>query len=171
MSHLSLNQNQFTQSAVIGQLTMDPQPATIPVQFNPSSSLGTGLMTAGVAVKLVAFVGPQIIVDATLSPSDGPVYGVVEYSKQKNVYVPGDQMNVATKGNIIHLASSAAVNRGARVSVTNPASTANDPTVATDATSGDYTLGYAVGQNSAAGLIRIAIDPGLNGSSTVTIAP
>ena len=171
MSHLSLNQNAFTQGAVIGMLTLDPQPGTVPAQLNPSTTAATGTVTAGCAVKLVSFVGPQIIVDVTTSPSDGPVYGVIEFTKQKNTYVAGDQVNIATKGNIIHLASSAAVTRGQRVSVTNPSVSTNDPTVAADTTSGDYTLGYAVGQNSAAGLVRVAIDPGLNGASSVTVSP
>src|ERR1019366_6568152 len=103
MSQPNLNTNQFTQTPVVGMLTFDPQPDTIPVQLNPSSAAIAGTISAGCAVKLVAYAGSQIIVDPTLTASDGPVFGVIEYTKQKNQYVPGDQMNVACDGNILHL--------------------------------------------------------------------
>ena len=139
-----LNTNQFAQSVVLGKITFDPQPDTIPCQFNPSSALATGMLVAGSPVKLVAFAGPQTIVDGITSASDGPIYGIVEYTKQKNVYVPGDQLNVAAKGNIIDLWSNAAISRGARVGPVVPANTLTPPSVQTDTTSGDYTIGVAL---------------------------
>ena len=113
-----------------------------------------------------------MIVDVTTSASDGPVFGIVEYSKQKNSYVGGDQLNVAANGNIVHLWTAGAINRGQRVSMTNPSTTANPPTIAADTTNGDYTIGFALGQASAANnFVRVQINPGLNGASTVTISP
>jgi hypothetical protein len=166
-----LNQNQFAQSVVLGMITMDPQPDTIPCQFNPSSALAAGLLVAGAPVKLVNYAGAQIIVDGLTSASDGPIYGVVEYGKQKNVYVPGDQLNVAAKGNIVHLWSNAAIVRGTRVGPVVPANTLTPPSVQTDTTSGDYTIGVALGQVSAQNaFLRVQIDPGLNGGS-VGVSP
>jgi hypothetical protein len=167
-----INQNQFTQSVALGQLTFDPQPDTIPCQLNPSTAAAAGTVTGGCAVKLINYAGPQVIVDVCTSPSDGPVFGVIEYNKQKSIYVGGDQMNVAGKGNILHLWANAAITRGQRVAITNPATTATPPYVAADTTNGDYTVGFALGQ--AAGqnnFIKIQVDPGLNGASTVTISP
>lgn len=169
MAQPVLNQNQFTQSPVLGMLTYDPQPATLPAQINPSTTATAGTITAGCAVKLVAVAGSQMIVDVTTSASDGPVVGVIEYTKQKNVYVGGDQINVACEGNVLHLWTSAAVNRGDRVSVTNPSTTVNPPTVATDTTSGDFTLGFALTQASAANqFIRIMVRPGKGGAGSIT---
>ena len=171
-----LNQNAFTQGPVLGMLTMDPQPDTIPCQLSPSSAAPSGTLTVGVAVKLVAYAGPQIIVDATLNASDGPVYGVIQNTQQKNVYVPGDQVNVAAKGNILFHWANAAINRGQRVAITNPATSATPPSVQADTTAGDFTVGYAIGQ--AAGqntFVRIQIDPALNnsvsGSSFGSVSP
>jgi hypothetical protein len=171
-----LNQNQFTQGPVLGQLTFDPQPATIPCQLNPSTAAATGTVTAGCAVKLIAYAGPQIIVDVTTSASDGPVYGVIEYSKQKNVYVPGDQFNVAGKGNILHHWANGAINRGQRVSITNPSTVLTPPAVSADVTAGDFTVGFALGQASGQNnFLRIQIDPSLNntvsGSSFASVSP
>lgn len=174
MSNLSLSQNAFTQTPTIGMLTFDPQPDTLPCQLNPSSSAPAASFVAGAAVKLVAWAGTgQIIVDATLSASDGPVFGVIEFSKQKNKYVVGDQVNIAARGNILHLKSAGAITRGQNVSVTNPSVTTNDPTVANDTTQGDYILGVALGQAAGAGeLIRIQVSPGLLGAAgVITVTP
>ena len=171
-----LNQNQFTQSPVLGMLTFDPQPDTIPCQLSPSSAAPSGTLTAGVAVKLVAYAGPQIIVDATLSASDGPVYGVIQYTKQKNIYVPGDQVNVAAKGNILHHWANSAINRGQRVSITNPATTATPPAADADTTAGHFTAGIALGQAPGQNaFFKLQIDPALNntvsGSSFGSVSP
>lgn len=170
------NPNQFTQTPMLGMLTMDPQPATIPCQLNPSTTATLGTITNGCAVKLIAYAGSQIIVDLTTSASDGPVYGIIEYTKQKNVYIGGDQINVAAKGNIMHLWANAAINRGQRVSCLNPATTATPPSVTSDVTAGDWTIGFALGQAAAQNnFLRISIDPGLNntisGSSFVSVSP
>jgi hypothetical protein len=171
MSNLSLNQNQFNQTAVIGQVAFQPNVDTETCQINPSTS--AAVIVAGCAVKLVSVTGPQLIVDATTSASDGPVYGVIAYNMRKNSYVGGDQVEVACDGNVVFLKSSAAITRGTRVSVTNPTISTNDPTVATDTTALDYTLGVAVGYATAAGqIVRVKISTGLNNSTgTVSVSP
>lgn len=177
MANYTLNQNQFTQQPTIGMLTFDPQPDTIPCQLNPSSTSPSASFVAGAAVKLIGFANAgQVIVDTTLSASDGPVYGVIAFSKQKNTYVPGDQLNVAARGNVVFLESGAAVTRGNFVSVTNPAVTTNDPTVSPDTTAGDYVVGAALGQVGASGqMVRIQINPGFNvtisASTQVVVTP
>ena len=39
MSNLALNQNQFTQSPILGMLTQDEQPDTLTCQINPAGTL------------------------------------------------------------------------------------------------------------------------------------
>ena len=160
MAKLAQNQNQFTQSAMLGQVTMDQQPNTFPAQLNPSTAAAAGTIVAGTAVKLIAGAGPQIIVDVSSGPTDGPVIGVIVYDPRKNSYVGGDIVSVASSEDIVMLESSAAINRGARVAATPAADTSSDPTVATDNTTGHYQLGVALGQASGAGqLIKIQIKP------------
>lgn len=122
---------------------------------------------------MIANAGPEIVVDVTSGPSDGPVYGVIAYNVRQNTYKASDRVEVASTSNIIYLKSSAAINRGNRVSVTNPTTSTNDATVASDATAGDYTIGYALTQVSGANqLIKVKIDVGSNSTTgLVTIAP
>lgn len=172
----SLDPNQFTQTPVLGMCTIDPQPATIPCQLNPSTTAAAGTVTVGCAVKLVQYAGDQIIVDVTTSASDGPVYGIIEYSRRGNTYVGGDQLQVASKGNILHHWANGVINRGQRVSITNPASTATPPAVSADTTAGDFTVGFAIGYSPAQNnFVKIQVDPGLNdtvgGSSFVSVSP
>lgn len=160
MAKLAQNQNQFAITAMLGQVTMDPQPNTLPAQINPSTAAAAGTIVAGTAVKLIAGAGPQILVDVSTGPTDGPVIGVIAYDPRKNSYVGGDLVSVVSTEGIVMLESSAAISRGARVSSTPAADTSSDPTVATDATTGHYPLGTALGQASAAGqLIKVQIKP------------
>jgi len=163
MSNLSQNQNQFNQTPLIGQVAYQPNVDTQSCQINPSTAAAAGTIVAGCAVKLIALAGPQIIVDVCSGPSDGPVFGVIAYNPRKNSYVAMDMVEVAGELNVLFLKSAAAINRGARVSITNPSVATNDATVASDTTAGDYTVGYAEGQASAAGqIIRVKIKPALN---------
>jgi hypothetical protein len=153
------NQNQFTQTPMLGQLTQDPQPNTLVCQINPA---GTAVYVAGQPVVLVDTAGAQFLVDVPAALTNGPVIGVICYSKQKNQYVPGDQVEVAARGNIIFLEASAAIARGTQVAATPTASLTTDPTVATDTTNGHYILGAALGKATAANqLIRVQIAPGV----------
>lgn len=161
MANLTQNQNQTFQTAMLAQTTMDPQPDTVPAQIKPTST--AAVICAGQAVKLVAAVGPNIIVDVCTGPTDGPVFGVIPYNQKKNTYVAGDTVEVVCGGGILMLKSSAAINRGDKVAVTTNVVSTNDPTVATDAVSAHYITGIALGQCAAAdALIKIKISPSQN---------
>jgi hypothetical protein len=160
MSHYSLNQNQFNQTPLIGQVARQPNVDTETCQINPYTAAIAGTIVAGCAVKLVANAGPEIVVDVMVGASDGPCFGVITYNPQKNSYAAGDRVEVATEQNIVFLLSSAAITRGARVAVTNPTTAANDPTVATDPTAGDYTLGNALTQVTGSGqIVAVRVKP------------
>lgn len=163
MSNLAQNQNQFAQSALIGQVAYQPNVDTQSCIINPATSAAAGTIVAGCAVKLVATASPQIVVDVCADATDGPVFGVIAYNPRRNSYVAMDVVEVAGDLNVLFLKSSAAINRGSRVSCTNPSVSTNDPTVAADVTAGHYTIGYAEGQVSGANsLIRIKIKPAIN---------
>lgn len=171
MSNLAQNQNQLVQSAMIGMVTMDPQPNTIPAQLYPSSA--ATVIVAGCAVKLVNNVGPNVQVDVCTSASDGPVFGIIAYNLRKNTYSPGDYVEVVGRLGIVLMKTSAAVNRGVAVSVTNPSVATNDPTVASDFTVGDYiagvSLGYAAGS---AALIKVQVSPGIvSATGVISVTP
>lgn len=152
MSNLVQNANQFAMTAMLGSLTRDPQPATFPVMINPAYA-GSTLITTATAVKLVAAVGPQIIVEPCTSVTDGPVYGVILYNPQKARYLAGDFAECAAAGNVILLKSSAAINRGDQVSNVNPTVYTNDPLVTTDTTSTHQIVGVALATVAAANLL------------------
>jgi hypothetical protein len=160
MAQLAQNQYQFSQTALIGMAAETPID-TVTCQINPNTT--AVYIAAGCAVKLVANTGPEKIVDVTNSPSDGPVFGVIAYNMRQNVWKANEHVEVHTDLNVLYMKTSAAVNRGARVSVTNPTALATDPTCATDTTVGDYTVGVAETQAAAANaLIKVRVKPGVN---------
>ncbi len=160
MTQLSQNQNQFSQLALIGMVA-EQAIDTVTCQINPNTT--AAYITAGCAVKLIANTGPEKVVDITTSASDGPVYGIIAYNARSNVHTAGAHVEVHTDLNVVWLKSSAAINRGARVSATNPTATGNDPTVATDTTAADYTVGVAETQAAAANtLIKVRVKPAIN---------
>lgn len=160
MTQLSQNQYQFSQTALIGMVAEQPID-TVTCQINPNTT--AAYIVAGCAVKLIANTGPEKVVDVTTSAADGPVYGIIAYNMRQNVWTAGAHVEVHTDLNVVFLKSSAAINRGARVSVTNPTASGNDPTVATDTTANDYTVGVAETQCAAANtLIKVRVKPALN---------
>ena len=167
MSLLSQNQYAFSQSALIGMAAEQPID-TVTAQINPNTT--ATYITAGCAVKLIANTGPEKIVDVTTSPSDGPVFGVIAYNMRKNSYGAGDRCEVHTDMNVLYLKSSAAINRGVRVSCTNPTNATNDPTVAGDTTNGDYTIGVTETQVAGANaLIKVRVKPAVNVAISNTV--
>ncbi len=170
MSNLALNQNQLFQTPMLGMVTLDQQPNTVSAQINPSTA--ATVIAAGCSVKLVSVAGPQVIVDLCTSASDGPVFGVINYNMRKNTYVGGDMVEVSGRGNVVMLKTSAAVNRGNAVATTNPTVSTNDATVASDAVTGDYITGLALGTASGANiLIKVQISPALNASGYISVSP
>lgn len=160
MAKLAQNQNQFQQTAMLGQVTMDPQPNTVPAQILPTTAAVAGTIVAGTAVKLVGGAGPQIIVDVCTGPTDGPVYGFIAYDPRKNSYVGGDIISVVGRDGVMMMKSGAAITRGARVSATPAADLVTDPTVSTDVTATHFQAATALGQAAGAGeLIKVQVLP------------
>jgi len=160
MSNLSLNQNTFSQTPILAQVTNDPQPQTFSAQIYQSST--AAVISAGQTVKLVDTAGPNIIVDVCASASDGPVFGVIANVLRKNRYSAGDYVTVVGPGGVLMLKSSEAVTRGAVVTGTNQTVTTNDPTQATAVTAGDYVSGVALTPASGANvLFKVKVQPGI----------
>lgn len=162
MAQVVLNQNQFAQTPVLGQVSEIPNPNVVSVRLNPSSS---AVFQAGSAVKLIAGTANEILVDACSGPTDGPVFGVIAYNLRKNLLSAGDVASVACAGSYIFLESSAAINRATKVTAS-AASVGADPTVAgVSSASTQYVTGVAVDTAAASGaLIRILVQPSLNGA-------
>ncbi len=170
MANLSLNQNQLFQTAIIGMVTNDPQPLTVAAQLDPNSSWATPI-TSGQSVKLTNTASSQIMVEPCSADTDA-VFGVIPYNLRKNSYVLGDVIEVVADGGIIMLETSAAVNRGAFVAITNQTVSTNDPTIAATTTAGKAIAGKALEKATAAGaLIKVLIQPGLySGAGAAAVA-
>jgi hypothetical protein len=156
MAFTTQNMNQFTQAPMLGAVDLIPSPNVVSAQILPSSTATA--IQQGSAVKLLAGVSGAILVDVQTGPTDAAVFGVIPYNDRKNLYVKGDIITVVTSG-YMYMLSSAAISRGAVVSIT-AATASADPLVTTDATSGHFAVGTAIDQASAAGqLIRVQIQP------------
>ena len=170
MANLSLNQNQFTQSTILGMVTNDPQPETFTCQLDPNSTWATPI-TAGQAVKFTATAGSVILVEPTSAATD-KVFGVIAYNLRKATMVLGDYVEVVGPGGVIMLKSSAAIARGDTVAVTNQTVGTNDPTIATNTTASNAVIGVALEPASAANLlIKVKVAPGINsGAGAAAVA-
>jgi hypothetical protein len=160
MAFLSQAMNVFNQSPILGQVDMIPSPNVVPAQILSTSSATS--IQVGDAVKLVDGTSSTILVDKCTGPTDGPVWGVIGYNNRKNIYVPGDLVEILLSKSYVHLLAGAAINRGAKVTTTASTTTA-DPTVATVATpSTQYVTGIAVDKIASGALGRIEIAPSFN---------
>lgn len=172
MANLAQNQNQTFQTPMLAQVTMDPQPNTIPAQIYPSSA--ATVIVAGCAVKLVATTpGVGVIVDVINGASDGPIFGIIPYNMRKNVYSPSDTVEVVGRGGILMLKTYAAVPRGAAVVVLNPAALTTDPMVQSDLTVGNYIAGVALGHAAAgSALIKVQVSQGIvSATGVISVTP
>lgn len=163
MALLTQPMNQFAGPApILGQVDQIPNPDIVSAQII-STSVATGLQN-GSPVKLVAGVGGSMLVDSHLGPTDtAPVFGIIAYNERKNLYSPGDYVEVACGGSYIYGLSSAAIVRGTNVAVTPAVLNTSDPTIATDTTTLHFVAGVAVDQAAAAGvLIRFKVAPAKN---------
>lgn len=161
MANLSLNQNQFSQTGIIGMVTFAPQPSSFSAQLDPNSTWATPI-TAGQSVKLTTTSGPQVMVEPCAADTDA-VFGVIAYNMRKNVFALGDVVTVVGAQGVMLMKTSAAVNRGAKVAITNQTVATNDPTVATQNTTAKAVTGQAL--ETAAGanaLIKVLINPSIN---------
>jgi hypothetical protein len=139
--------NQFAQTAEKGQLTLDPNWATLNCQVD-SGEAGTLLQAQPVVGVDVA--GAQIPVEAIAAITD-PIFGFIPYSVKTNEYVALDQVKIAKDGDIMHMEASAAIARFAELEVV-----IAGVKVATQATG--TTIGVALDKAAADGdLIRVLI--------------
>lgn len=157
MAQAQFNTNPGASQALInGMVSQVPTPDAVQVRLNPSS---VAFFAPGTPLKLIAGVSKEILVDACTSNTDGPVFGLLSYELQKALPVAGQVATCVRRGEIM-LTASAAVSRGAQVSLSASPTSSLDATFATDSTSGHYVAGVAVTQAAGAGsLFRVAIEP------------
>lgn len=143
------NQNQFAPTAVLGAPDLAFNFNTKSAIIDPEST--STHLQVGQAMKLVAGAVPGLLVD--VAAANEKAFGVIINSLKKNVYTKGQAVEIACRGNVLYLETSAAVSRGDIVQ--------NDPTGPTVATlTSGAPLGLALDQADGAGvLIRVEIDP------------
>jgi hypothetical protein len=146
------NQNQFAQTPVLGQLDFTVNPNIKSAKIDPAS-IAT-VLQAGQAMKLVDVAGTEVIVD--VAAVTDKAYGVIPYNPRKNLYAAGDTIDLACKGSVVYLETSAAIARGAKVQL--------DPTGPTVATLTSLATNCQIGQcldkpTAANVLTRVEIDP------------
>lgn len=144
-----LNQNQFAQTPVIGMVENVPTPSIISVQIDPASSSSN--LKVGLPVAITTAAANTIPVDA--AGLTALKFGVIVYNPKKNVYSPGDMVEIAQDGSFIWLETSAAITKGAKVQ--------QDPTnsqVLTLVSGTNAMIGYAMDTATAANqLIRVQL--------------
>lgn len=145
------NQNQFVQSPVLGQVDFTVNPNIKSAKINPASV--ATVLQSGQWFKIVDVAGNEVIVDVA-AITDVP-YGVAIYNPRKNLYSPGDTIELGCAGTVVYLEASAAIARGAQVQ--------NDPTgptVATLAGAVNAAVGLCLDKPGAAStLARIEVRP------------
>lgn len=149
------NLNSFAPSPVVGSLDLAFNYNTKSVKL--SDAEGQASVAPGSPLKLDATSTSPLPVVATVGASELS-FGVVIATQKKNVFAPGNVLEIASTGNVVYVKASAAINRGAKVQCT---ASATAPTAAT-ATSGQRYEGIALDRAVSAGdLIRIEINPGI----------
>jgi hypothetical protein len=161
MAFITQAMNQFTQLPILGLVSMIPSPSVVSAQITSSSSATS--IQVGDAVKLVDGTSGSILVDKCSGPTDGPVYGVIPYNARKNTYVANDLIEVACVDTYVYLRTSAAVARGAKVTMTASTTTTDSLVTTVSVPSTQYVTGVAIDKAAAANdLIRIRILPSFN---------
>ncbi len=146
------NQNQFTQTPVLGMVDMTVNPAIISVKIDPASV--STVLQSGQGFKIKDVAANEIIVDVVANATE-EVFGVSIYNPRKNLYNPGDTIELALSGSVVYLEASAAIARGAKVQLT-PAT----PSVQTLVAGTNAQLGISLDKPAAAAtLCRILIKP------------
>ena len=159
MAFLTQPMNNFAQTPILGLVDEIPSPDVVAAQILPTSTATT--IQVGDLVKLVDGTSGAILVDICTGPTDGPIFGVIPYNARKNKYLAGDIINVVCNLGYVYLKASAAIARGAKVSVTASTTTA-DPLLTTATVSTDYVLGRTVDTATAANqLVRVHITPSI----------
>lgn len=154
------NQNQFAQTPLLGQVDLGSGPNNIvSARIDPSSSATAAQMQAGVPFKIVDVQANDIIVD--VAAITDMAFGVIVYNPRKNQYAVGDIVELACRGSVVYMETSAAIARGANVQ----AATATG-LVATRAST-NYRVGKMLDKPTAANqLARVLIDPASDTGTT-----
>lgn len=154
------NQNQFAQTAQVGQVDMPYNYDTIPVQIDVTQS---GVIYAGQAVKLVASSSngaaanggtgqvPKVIACAANSDE---CFGFINYNQKNVSFAAGQACEISQAGNVMYLWATAAIVQGAQVQL--DLSTVGG--VAPKGSAGNDYVGWAFDGAAAAGaLIRVRL--------------
>lgn len=153
MATLNQNLNQFRQTAMKGQQDLTVNNNIKVVRINPAYA-GTDPLVAGQAFKLVNVAGEVPIVEPAAVTEQA--YGVAIHTMRKDTFLAGDYIELACKGSVVYLQTSAAVARGAKVQ--NAIATATVATLASLAT--NCQIGIMLDKPTAADqLARVEIDP------------
>jgi hypothetical protein len=115
--------NQFKKKRIVGEsyLNVAPNPFQMDVKYDPEDTSTNRLIPAeGVILKDlgandVAVSGIPIVGKRTANTD--AVYGVKLFSVLKNQSIPGDNVVIATKGDVVAFQCSGAVARGEKVSL------------------------------------------------------
>lgn len=156
MSTQSLNQ--FKQAPVVGRLdlSVNPNPSTMVVRYNPGAT-STLYFVPGEGVILkdlsTSDVGGVPVVDKRSGNNVG-IFGTVIAATKTAKFYPGDTFEVALEGSVMYMNANAAINRGATVALV----VATPGNVVTKTTEDE--LGQCLDHASEANkLVRIRIKP------------
>lgn len=147
---MSLNQNQFVQSVVKGQVDLRFNGNTVACRVKSDEATA---LVPGQKVKIVDSAGGVPEVTAITADTD-KVFGVVNYNVKDASFEAGSYVEISMWSNVVYLEASAAIARGADVM---PVVTGNKIATATE---GKSVVGMAIDKASADGdLIRVMIMP------------
>lgn len=144
-----LSQNQFQLTTILGKVDLQYDVNTVSVQIDVSQ---VAALYAGSAVKMVdsATGVPKVIGCAANSDE---VLGFINYDVKNVAYLPGNMAEISLSGNVMYLYATAAIARGAQVTLDLTSPGAVGPLVSS---SGADIVGWAYDKAPAAGaLIRV----------------
>lgn len=147
---MSLNQNQFKQSVVLGQIDLGlPAGQTIAVQID---STQVGDVLPGQPMKRVSQTGSALPKVVKATSQDDEVYCYIPYNQKEQKYVAGDRVEaVGPGGGVLYLRATEAIEAGAHLMI-DPAQLGGVATV----TAGKHIIGHAYDGAAADGdLIRV----------------
>ncbi len=149
---VSLDQNQFVESPVIGQLDLKVGPTNVVSAQIGSAQSGT--LHAGQAVKMVDEAGgiPKVI---ACDADEDAVLGFIVYDVRNKGFIAGSYCEIALKGSVMWLVATTAIARGAQVTL----DTAAAPAAVQSKDSGDTIVGWAYDKATAYGdVIRVCVE-------------
>jgi hypothetical protein len=143
--------NQFSQSVILGMLDLRFNTETISCRVDSGVAVADN-MVAGQAVKLKDVAGKLPVVEPADADSD-EIFGFINYDVKKSSFAANDAVEVSRNSNVMYLAATAAIARGAQVCA--DVSTPGDVQPLAD---GATIIGYALDKATADGdLIRIVL--------------